>query len=427
MTDTPDARIPQLLARIDDALLDGLVADYEWFHRHPELGYREEQTAARIAELIGAMGYEVHTGVGGTGVVGVLRSGDSGEGPVVALRADIDALPVREQTGVDYASTATQIVDDVPVPVMHACGHDIHITSLLGAARLLAAARDTWSGTLELVFQPAEEGGVGAKAVIDSGIFERIPVPAVVLGQHVDNGPTDELLVTGGPLMASSDSWRVVLRGTGGHGAWPHNSDDLALAAANAITMVQNVVARQTPAQEAAVVTIASVHIGAKENILANEGYFTVNIRALTPEVRERTFAAVQRVITGVAAAHGLTPPEFVAGHALPPLVNDHDVAATVSAAFDEHVGLAHVVVPTPVMGSEDFGILGDSLGVPSLYWFIGSTPPDRYREVAARGRVVQELPRLHSAYFAPAARETLQVGIRTLSVGAMTYLGGAA
>ncbi|SCL28219.1 hippurate hydrolase [Micromonospora pallida] len=414
-----------VLATLDERVLDGLVEDYRWFHAHPELGYREFETAGRVAERLSALGYETHTGVGGTGVLGVLRNGD---GPVIALRADMDALPILEQTGLDFASTATQLVDGAPVPLMHACGHDIHVTSLLGAASLLAAARDAWSGVLVLIFQPAEEGGLGAQAVVDSGIFDRVPRPEVVLGQHVDAGPLDELLVTAGPLMASSDSWRVVLRGKGGHGAWPHQSDDLVLAAANAITMAQNVVARQTSARDSAVVTIANIHIGTKENILANEGYFTVNIRALDPVVRARTWESVRRTIEGALAANGVTtPPEYVGKEGLPPLVNDAEVARRVADAFGEHLPSARVTVPDAVMGSEDFGIIGERLGVPHLYWFIGSTDPARYADALARDRVAQEIPRLHDARFAPEARRTLDVGVRTLTVAALAHLGDGA
>ncbi|MFT4123159.1 MAG: amidohydrolase [Microbacteriaceae bacterium] len=413
--------IPAALSRLDDASLDALIQDYAWFHAHPGLAYREHEAAQRIDEIMRGLGYETHAGIGGTGVVAVLANGD---GPVVALRADIDGLPVLERTGLPYASTITQLVDGSPVPVMHACGHDIHISSAIGTARLLAATRDRWSGTVEFIFQPAEEGGVGAAAVVDSGIFDTVPVPELILGQHVIPGSYDEIKVTPGALEASSDSWRVVLRGSGGHGAWPHEAEDLVVAAADAIALVQNVVARQTPAMRSAVVTIASIHIGSKENVIADGGYFTVNIRAHDPEIRRDTWTKVRRAIDGALAANGISQPaEYVAGHALPPLINSPEPAAVVAEAFRTHLPTAEVVAPEPVMGSEDFGILGERLGVPSMYWFIGSMSSAVYDTLVARGPAAADFPRLHSPYFAPEPRPTLDVGVRAMTIAALAHL----
>ena len=406
--------------------IDELVATYEDLHRHPELGHQEHRTAGVVADRLTALGYDVTTGVGITGVVGVL---ERGAGPTVLLRADMDGLPVLEQTGLPYASTATVVgADGESVPVMHACGHDVHVTCLLGAAAELAAASD-WAGRLVLVFQPNEEGGGGARSMVDDGLFDRFGVPDVVLGQHVAPMPVGILGVTPGPAFAASDSLRIVLHGAGGHGSRPEATVDPIVLGAAVVLRLQTVVSREVAASETAVVTVGTFHAGTAANVIPDRATIDVNIRTTDPRVRAKVLAAIERIVRGEAAAAGApTEPEIVAVGSFPTVVNDAAACARATEAFAA-AGRFLVVDPGSVTGSEDVGILADAAGAPCAYWLLGGADPALFAgatTVEQIRAVVDDLPSNHSPRFAPAARPTLETGVVALVSAARAWLAGA-
>ncbi len=375
---------------------------YRHLHRNPELSMREHRTAALIAERMDALGCETFT-CAQTGVVAVLRNGD---GPVVAFRADTDALPVAEETGLDYASTARgTLADGSDVPVMHACGHDTHVTSAIGTATLLAGSRDQWSGTVVFLFQPGEETAQGARAMVEDGLWDRAPRPEVVFGQHVWPGRAGTVEVSTGPAMAMADSWKVTVHGRGGHGSRPENTTDPVLLAAHMVVRIQSVVSREVPASEAAVVTVGSFHAGLKDNIIPASAEFTVNVRNLDPTTRESTLAALRRVITAEAQASAAPEPEVEELYTFPLLMNDSVETAAVTAALEKALGPESVHDRPAAMGSEDFGHLPDAIGVPGVYWFFGGLADEVVDSDAPT-------PVNHSPQFAPAIEPTLTTAI---------------
>lgn len=401
-----------------------LIAIYEDLHRHPELGGQEHRTAGIVADHLRTLGYDVTTGVGGTGVVATL---ERGAGPTVLLRADMDGLPVREDTGLPYASTATATTaDGKEHPVMHACGHDVHVTCLLGAAARLVEDRE-WQGRVLLVFQPDEETGNGARAMVADGLYERFGKPDVVLGQHVAPLPVGVLGVTAGPAFAASDSLRVVLHGSGGHGSRPEATVDPVVLGAATVLRLQTVVAREIAGSDMAVVTVGSFHAGTAPNIIPDEAVLQLSIRTTDEHVRARVLAAVERIVRGEAAAAGAPrEPEVVTIDGTPTVVNDAGACARVTAAFQAAGG--HLVVdPGTVTGSEDVGILADEAGVPCAYWLLGGADPALFAgatTVEELKRVVGELPSNHSPRFAPLAAPTLESGVAALVTAARSFLG---
>jgi hippurate hydrolase len=388
---------------------------YRDLHQHPELSLQEFRTAGILADALRPLGFDVTTEVGGTGVVGVLRNGD---GPVVLLRADIDALPVEENTGLPYASTARATnADGVDVPVAHACGHDMHAVCLLGAAEQLAATREEWSGTLLVVFQPAEELGSGARTMVEDGLFDRFGKPDVVLAQHVGPLPAGMIAHGSGPVMAASDSVRVTLFGRGGHGSAPETAVDPVLMAAHAVVRLQGIVAREVSPSERAVVTVGRLHAGTKENVIPETAELGVNIRAFNEHTRGIVRAAVERVIRAEAAASGAPrEPEFDWHGGTPVLVSDPDATAKTVAAFAERFGQERLIPGAVVNASEDVGVFGTAAGVPTVFWFFGGI------DFGARepGRAV---PMNHSPEFAPDIEPTLTTGVDALVVAARTWL----
>ncbi|MGW6770207.1 amidohydrolase [Streptomyces sp. NPDC055037] len=387
---------------------------YRDLHQHPELSFQEHRTAGLVAEALTELGWRVHTGIGGTGVAAVL---DNGEGPVVMLRADMDALPVAEETGLAYASTvrATDAAGQ-DVPVMHACGHDMHTACLLGAAELLSAARDQWSGTLVALFQPAEELASGAAAMVADGLFDKVPVPAVVLAQHVAPLPVGTIGHASGPLMAASDSLEVTLHGKGGHGSSPESALDPVLMAAAIVVRLQGVVAREIGMRDKGVVTVGRLHAGTKDNVIPATAELGVNLRSYDPQIRERLKAAVERIIRAEAAASGARrEPDLHWTHGTPVLVNDPQATARTIAALGPHLGQDKLIELPPVPSSEDVGALGDAVGAPTVYWFWGGSDPEAF---AAGTTVTNHHPR-----YAPLAEPTLTNGVELLSVAALAWL----
>ncbi|MFD4676888.1 amidohydrolase [Lentzea sp. NPDC058450] len=392
-----------------------LHALYRDLHAHPELSLQEFRTAGVLADALRPLGYEVTTGVGGTGVVGVLRNGD---GPTVLLRADIDALPVLEATGLPYASTVRATnADGEDVPVAHACGHDMHATCLIGAAERLASSRDEWSGTLLVVFQPAEELGRGARAMVADGVFERFGTPEVVLAQHVSPLPAGMLAYGTGPVMAASDSVRVTLSGRGGHGSAPETTVDPVLMAAHCVVRLQGIVSREIAPSERAVVTVGRLQAGTKENVIPDTAEIGVNVRSFNEHVRGIVKAAVERIVRAEAAASGAPrEPEFDWYDGTPVLVSDPDATTRTMAAFAEHFGKNNLIPGAVVNASEDVGVFGASAGVPTVFWFLGGTDFGR-REPG------QPVAMNHAPEYAPDLEPTLTTGVDALVVAARTWL----
>jgi amidohydrolase len=419
--ESPDRSGPVLanLAR----LLPNLESLYTDVHAHPELSMQETRTAALAAERLRAGGYEVTTGIGRTGVVGLLRNGD---GPTVMLRADMDALPVEEATGVPYASKVrAKDSEGKDVPVMHACGHDMHVTWLVGATTLLAQSRKAWRGTLLAVFQPAEETAQGARAMIDDGLFERFPRPDVVLGQHVMVGPAGTVASRAGPITSAADSLQIRLFGRGAHGSMPQAAIDPVVMAAATVMRLQTIVSRELAATEAAVVTIGALQAGVKENVIPDEAIIKLNVRTYDENVRQRVLAAIERIVNAEAAASGAPrPPEITPLDRYPLAVNDPAAAQRVAAAFRQHFSAARVRETGPATASEDFGSFGAEWHAPSVFWFVGGTDPDTYAKAKAANRV-NEIPTNHNPRFLPVIQPTLEVGVQALVVATLAWLPG--
>jgi hippurate hydrolase len=418
---TDVTRLGRVLAPLDGKLPD-LEALYVDLHQHPELAFAETRTAGELTRRLEASGYAVHTGLGRTGVLGVLRNG---AGPTVMLRADIDALPVEEKTGLEYASTVrAPDTDGREVPVMHACGHDMHATWLSGAADLLAAGRDAWSGTVLAVFQPGEEVGDGAQSMIRDGVFGPGGKPDVVLGQHVVPGPAGWVLTRPGVIMAATDALRIVLHGRGGHGSRPETTVDPAVLAASVVLRLQTIVSREISATESAVVTVGSLHVGTVHNVIADHATLEVNIRTFDGQVRAKVLAAIERIVRGEAAAAGSPkPPEITRFGSFAVTANDDVVTAELAAAFREHFGADRTTEAPLVTGSEDFSEFGRAAGVPSVFWLVGGVDAQTVLTAIAAGRFEQDVPSNHSPLFAPVLRPTLRTGVETLVVAALEKL----
>ena len=402
-------------------LLPDLQTLYTDIHAHPELSMQEIRTAGIAADRLRAAGYDVTTGVGKTGIVGLLRNGD---GPTVMLRADMDALPVQESTGLPYASKATATDrDGKTVPVMHACGHDMHVSWLVGAATLLAQARTAWKGTLIAVFQPAEETAEGARAMIDDGLLTRFPKPDVVLGQHVMVGPAGVLGSRRGVITSAGDSLQIRLFGRGAHGSMPQASIDPVVMAAATVMRLQTIVSREIAAADAAVVTIGALQAGTKENVIPDEALIKLNVRTFDEGVRKRVLAAIERIVKAEAAASGATkPPEITTLDSYGLVKNDPDATKRVGDAFREHFLADRVKETGPTTASEDFGSFGAEWHSPSVFWFVGGTDPDLYAKAKANGRL-GELPTNHNPRFAPVIHPTLETGVEALVVAALAWL----
>jgi hippurate hydrolase len=394
---------------------------YRDLHEHPELSHQEHRTATRVGDRLDHFGFQVSRNVGGTGVVGVLRNGD---GPVVLLRADMDALPVREETGLPYASTVTAVdASGTEVPVAHACGHDVHVTCLLGAAGLLATAPDQWSGTLVALFQPAEETGDGARRMLADGLARLIPKPDVALAQHVLPAPAGRVGTRTGPMLSAADSMRIILHGRGAHGSMPQAAVDPVVLAAMVVVRLQTVVSRETPPGETAVLTVGSIQAGTKSNVIPDTAVLQLNIRTYNEQTRTAILASVRRIVLAECRASDCPKdPEFELFDRFP--LTDNDPAATdrVAAAFSEFFG-ERTGPMQPQSASEDFSDIPTALGVPYTYWGIGGTDPDLYRHAAAAGRVSQDVPVNHAAGFAPVIQPTLDTGTQALVVAALAWL----
>ncbi|GAA3776383.1 M20 family metallopeptidase [Microbacterium kribbense] len=361
-----------------------------------------------------------------TGVVALLRNTDGeSDGPVVWLRADMDALPVEEQTGLAYASTATGVDPaGTTVPIMHACGHDMHVTAMIGAVEQLVATRSEWSGTVVVVIQPAEEYGTGARSMLDTGLLERYPTPDVVLGQHVAPLPAGMIGVRAGTQMAGADGLTVTLHGRGGHGSRPESTIDPVVMAAATIMRLQTITSREVDPQKVAVVTVGSIHAGLKNNIIADKATLELSLRYADDAMREHVLGSVERIVRAEATASGAErEPEFHTDHSLPPTINDAEATARVTAALQRALGEQNVVDPGMVTGSEDVSWFARDAGAPLVFWLWGGVDAATYAAAVNSGTVEADIPTNHSPFFAPLIHPTIEVGVTALVGAAREFL----
>jgi len=411
----------QALVSAEPTLLLELEALYKDLHRHPELSMQELRTARIVAEKMQALGYEVTTNVGVTGVVCVMTNGI---GPTVMLRADMDALPMAEDTGLEYASNVTaHDADGVQVGVAHSCGHDMHVTWMLGAARVLSANRAVWRGTLMIVFQPGEETAEGARAMVRDWGEDRFPKPEIILGQHVMVGPAGTVSYRPGVTLSAGDSLKIKLFGRGSHGSQPQTSIDPVIMAAATTLRLQTIVSRELAPSEPAVLTIGSLQAGTKENIIPDDATIKLNVRTFNEDTRESMLASIRRICCAECDASGAErPPEFTTINSYP--LTHNDVAATqkLAEAFSKQFGENASLAPGPAAASEDFSIFGRTWGVPYVFWFVGSTDPATYAK-AEQEKSVNKIPSNHSPRFAPQLHPTLETGLQAMLAGAFAWL----
>ncbi|MFW3615840.1 amidohydrolase [Billgrantia antri] len=404
---------------------------YRLLHQYPELPFQEHRTGERLAEALQGLGYEVTRGVGGTGVVALLRNG---EGPTVMLRGDMDALPIREETGLEFASreTATTEGGDA-VPLMHACGHDLHSSCLVGAAGVMAALREHWRGTLMLVCQPAEEIFGGARAMLDDGLYERFARPDVILGQHNMPALAGTVGHIAGSAMAACTNLAVTLHGAGGHGSMPAQTVDPVVIAAHVVTRLQTIVAREVPPEETVVVTVGKLHAGTQANIIPHSAELELNIRSFDDALHRQVVASIERIVRAECeAGRSPKPPTFRVLNETIALHNDPTAVTHVRQAHAQHFGEGSLYAMPRLNGSEDFPLFGnaDAGGfgggdIPYVYWFIGATPLERWDEVPGKSvsEKMRHLEMPHSPYYFPGNDVTLCTGIEAMAVGALAYL----
>ncbi|GAA3485753.1 M20 family metallopeptidase [Streptomyces yanii] len=415
-----DSSVTTVLAGLD-GIRTSVEDFYKDLHAHPELGLQEHRTAGKVAQALRGFGYDVTEGIGTTGVIGLLTRGS---GPTVMLRADMDALPVKEDTGLPYASTVTATGrDGVEQPVMHACGHDVHVACLVGFAQLMARATDAWQGTVVVLFQPSEENGDGAQAMIDDGLTSKAPQPDVVLAQHVLPYPAGYVGTRAGSFLSAADSLRVTLHGRGAHGSAPQAAVDPVIMAAMSVIRLQTVVSRELSATTPAVLTVGSIQSGTGPNVIPDRAVLQLNVRTYDTAVRKQVLAAIERIVRAEAqGANAPKEPEFERLSAFPPTINDQEATDTVARAFAACFGDdAHTAELQTA--SEDMSVIPHAFGAPFTYWCIGGTSPDLYASAQKKGTVSQDIPVNHSPAFAPVMQPTLDTGIKALTASALAWL----
>jgi amidohydrolase len=408
------------LAPVYARIAPGLLEIYKDLHRQPELSMQEHRTAGIAADYIEKLGYDVTRNVGVTGVVGLLRNGD---GPTVMLRADMDALPMAEDTGLPYASTVTATdADGRNVGVAHSCGHDLHVAWMLGAAHVLAENRDAWRGTAMIVFQPGEETAEGANAMIAD--WERLGLPRadVVLGQHVMVGAAGTVSWRSGVILSAADSIKVQLFGRGSHGSQPQTSIDPVVMAAATVMRLQTIVSREVAPLDSAVLTIGALQAGTKENIIPDDATIKLNMRTYDEGVREHMLQAVKRICCAECdASNAPRPPEFTTLSSYPLTDNDSDATARIVDALRAQFGDS-VLESKRMAASEDFSVFGRTWGVPYVFWFVGGTDPGEFARAKAEG-TVNRIPSNHSPRFAPVLDPTLETGLQAMLTAASAWL----
>ena len=397
---------------------------YEHLHANPELSFLEDQTAAKLAGEMKTLGYTVTEKVGGTGLVCILKNGD---GKTVLVRADMDALPIKEETDLPYASSVVMNdINDEKFPVMHACGHDVHMTVWYGTAKYMAANKDSWNGTLIFIAQPAEERAGGAKAMLADGLFERFPVPDYAFSLHVS------ATLRAGTVgwcpeyaMANVDMMQIRIKGKGGHGAYPHTTVDPVSMSSKLINDLQTIVSREISPLEPAVVTVGSIHGGSKGNVIPDEVVLELTMRSYTDEVRNKIIELIKRKCKAAGVSAGLPenmyPEVILHDEFTPALFNDLALNRRIATVFEKELGKENVVQTSPVMGGEDFGRYGRTKEkVPIMMFWLGAVENDKY-EAAQRGDL--ELPSLHNSKFQPDPEPTLKTGVKAMTAGLLELL----
>jgi hippurate hydrolase len=418
---TPAAHMSDPILTGLGPLLPNLTSTYTDIHSHPELSMQETRTAGIAEARLRTAGFDVTSGIGRTGVVGMLRNGD---GPTVMLRADMDALPIKEATELPYASTAVATDrEGNATPVGHMCGHDMHVTWLIGATTLFSQFRNAWKGTLLAVFQPAEETAEGARAMIDDGLLTRFPKPEVILGQHVMSMPAGTVGWRSGAMTSAGDSLQVTLFGRGGHGSMPQASIDPVVMAAALVMRLQTIVSREVGPTDSAVVTVGALQAGTKETVIPDTATIKLNVRTFDENIRKRVLGAITRIVNAEAAASGaMKPPEIVPLDRYPLLLNDPNATERVVDAFRSRFPADDVVETKPSTASEDFGSFGAEWRVPSVFWFVGGIDRTVYAKAEAEGRT-NEIPTNHNPRFAPVLDPTLRVGVEAMVTAAQAWL----
>lgn len=401
-----------------DQQLPSMLEAYHWLHLHPEVSYEERETAAFVAQLWRDSGFEITTDVGGHGVVGLLKNGP---GPTVMLRCDLDALPVTEQTQLPFASTKKiELPGGAMAGVMHACGHDVHMTNLVATARYMSEHQSDWSGTLMVIAQPAEERGAGARAMLGDGLFERFPKPDYAVALHVSGDKRcGEVGVRAGYALANVDSVDIHVKGRGGHGSQPHTAIDPIVQAAHLIVALQTIVSREVKPIDPAVVTVGSIHGGTKHNIIGNECHLQITVRSYSDEVRKQVLSAIRRKANAVAQGFDAPEPEISISEGTPSLKNDDDLTARLKSVFAKTIGEENVSEDEPSMGGEDFSQYGRA-GVPILMYRLGSVSQsrlDRFKQLGVPP------PSLHSSQYYPDIEPTLRTGVMTMTAAALDLL----
>lgn len=405
---------------------EDLFAVYKTLHANPELSHMETKSAKMLGDKMRSMGFKVTPNVGGTGVVNVLKNGD---GPTVLIRADMDALPVKEATGASYASKV--IVKDrfgEDKPAMHACGHDVHMTSWLGTAEQLVKRKSEWSGTLIMILQPAEELGQGARAMIKDGVLRKFARPDYNLALHVNSAmPAGTVGWTPGYALANVDSVDITVRGIGGHGAYPDTTKDPIVLASQIVLALQTIVSREITPTEPAVVTVGSIHGGSKHNIIGDEVKMQLTLRSYSPKVRAQTLASIRRIVDGLGRAAGLPEDKLpIVDHQdefTPAAYNNPELSTRAAALMSEAIGAENVVEVSPVMGGEDFGEFGQvEPKIPSFIFWLGAVEPKAFAKAKKAG---ESLPSLHSPTFLPDAEPTIETGVTVMTATAIGLFNG--
>lgn len=414
-----------------DSNIEDWVGTYQHFHANPELSTQEKETSALVASSLRKLGFDVTDHFGkyedaklvSYGVVAVMKNGP---GPTVYVRTELDALPVRENTGLSYASKVTVKRANDEVGVMHACGHDLHMTVFLGTAKMLAEEKNHWSGTLVMIAQPAEEIAGGAAAMLNAGLYEKFPKPDYVLALH-DSAvlPAGQVAWREGPMLAGADSVDITIRGYGGHGAAPNTTKDPIVIASELVVFLQTIVSREEDPLQPTVITVGSFHAGTKHNIIPDDAHLQLTVRTMTPQQREKTLAAITRATNGIAAAAGVptdrAPIITVSKDGVPATVNDPVLTRRAAAAMEKGLGKENVVAGKPVMGSEDFSLfaLSDPKPPISMFW-LGAVDPQKIKDAQEKGT---RLPSLHSSEFAPLPEPAIRTGVKAMTCALMDLL----
>lgn len=423
----PAAGAQPRIAELASAEVSSLVQLYTHLHQHPELSFHEKETAAKLISELKPLGFDITPNVGGHGFVAVMKNG---AGRTIMVRTDLDALPVVENTGRPYASDVrTTDENGNDVGVMHACAHDIHMTSFIGTARVLSKLKDQWSGTLIMIGQAAEERGAGAKAMIDEGLFTKFPRPDFVLGHHVDAAlETGRVGYHAGYALANVDSVDVTIRGVGGHGAYPHNTKDPIVIAAQVILALQTIVSREVRPIDSAVVTVGSIHGGAKHNVISDEVKLQLTVRSYTDEVRQQILDAIQRITVGIARAAGVPADReptvaVLEAEYTPATFNNPELVSRLVPVWTRMFGEEKVVERDAEMGGEDFSRYGrEEPRIPIFMFRLGTVDSARMAAAAKGG---PPLPSLHSALYWPVPDTTIETGVKAMTAAVLELMAG--